>query len=253
MKTSVVIPSTNNHFKYLDAVLTSYVRQTIKPEEVVISVANGHLIDQLHVQQLKNKYKEFFENIEIISHNKVVPEGPNRGEGTKVASNELILYNDSDDLAHPQRVQVVKQAFENFDVVHLNHAFSFDEKFSQLQAFEMVESDAIFEMYFPSFLSTPQNERIRANRPRKVFDKNGSSLPYGAGMGLKQITGGSLCILKNVTETIEWEWAMDVSYDYDFCMDTLFYFKKSILIDAPLIWYNKTGNMEWYSKIGESD
>ena len=93
MKTSIVIPSTNNHFKYLDKVLTSYVRQTLKPNEIVISVANGHLVDPSDIEQLKNKYKESFENIEIITHDRVVPEGPNRGEGTKVASNELILYN----------------------------------------------------------------------------------------------------------------------------------------------------------------
>ena len=248
MKTSVVIPSTNNHFKYLDKVLASYANQTLKPEEIVVSIANGHLVDSLHVQQIKDKYKDVFENVEVITHDRVVPEGPNRGEGTKVASNELILYNDSDDLAHPQRVQIVKQIFQDLDVVHLNHAYSFDEKFSNLETLEMVESDVIFKTYFPSFLSTPQNQRTRANRPRKVFDKQGKSLPYGAGLGLFQITGGSLCILKSVTETIKWEWAMDVSYDYDFCMDTLFYFNKSVLIDSPLIWYNKTGNMEWYSK-----
>ena len=61
------------------------------------------------------------------------------------------------------------------------------------------------------------------------------------------ITGGSLCILKSVTDVINWEWGMDVSYDYDFCMDTLFYFNKSLLIDSELIWYNKTGDMEWYN------
>lgn len=101
-------------------------------------------------------------------------------------------------------------------------------------------------MYFPEFVSWDQKDRIRKNRPRKVYGPKGNSLPYGSGFDV-DITGGSLCILKSVTDVINWEWDMDVSYDYDFCMDTLFYFNKSLLIDSKLIWYNKTGNMGWYN------
>ncbi len=245
MKTSIVIPSTNEHFKYLDKVFSSYVNQTRRPEEIVVSVAKGHLVDQSSIQNLKSKYKEFFENIEIITHNIVVPEGPNRGEGTKVASNELIMYNDSDDLAHPQRVEIIKQTFERFDVNHVNHSYSFEEKFDIIDGVSVILSQDIFNMYFPDLRSLEQKDRIRKNRPRKVYGPNGNSLPYGSGFNV-DITGGSLCILKSVTDVINWEWAMDVSYDYDFCMDTLFYFNKSALIDSKLIWYNKTGDMGWF-------
>ena len=126
MKKSVVIPSTDKHFKYLDKVFLSYVDQTMKPEEIVVSIANGHLVNKEEIRTLKSKYSQYFENIEIILHNRVVPEGPNRGEGTKVASNELIIYNDSDDLAHPQRVEIVSNAFNKYGINHLNHSYSFD-------------------------------------------------------------------------------------------------------------------------------
>jgi hypothetical protein len=53
MKTSIVIPSTNNHFKYLDKVFLSYVKQTVRPEEMVVSVANGHLIRRENIDTLK--------------------------------------------------------------------------------------------------------------------------------------------------------------------------------------------------------
>jgi len=245
MKTSIVIPSTNKHFKYLDYVFLSYAEQTVKPEEIVVSVANGHLINQNEIDNLKDKYKIFFENIEIILHNKVVPEGPNRGEGTKIASNDLIMYNDSDDLAHPQRVEIVKQIFKTYDINHLNHSYSFEEQFNLITEVGIVESQDIFDMYFPEFVSWEQKDRIRKNRPRRVYGPKGNSLPYGSGFDV-DITGGSLCILKNVTDAINWEWDVDISYDYDFCMDTLFYFNKSILIDAKLIWYNKVDNMEWF-------
>ena len=260
MKTSIVIPSTNSHFKYLDKVFLSYVNQTMKPEEIVVSVANGHLINKEEVDALKSKYSEHFENIEVILHNRVVPEGPNRGEGTKVASNELIMYNDSDDLAHPQRVEIVKQAFETYDINHLNHSYSFEERFDVIKEVVTVESQVMFNMFFPSFVSWDQKDRalkrcglyinpIRKTRPSIVYGPLGNALPYGCRDYFNMdITAGSLCILKNVTDVIHWEWDVDVSYDYDFCMDTLFHFNSSILIDAPLIWYNKIGNMEWFCK-----
>jgi hypothetical protein len=248
MKKSVVIPSTDKHFKYLDKVFLSYVDQTMKPEEIVVSIANGHLVNKEEIRKLKNKYSEYFENVEIILHNRVVPEGPNRGEGTKVASNELIMYNDSDDLAHPQRVEIVQQCFDSFDINHLNHGYSFEEKFNTIEKAITVESQTMFDLLFPEFVSWDQKDRVRKNRPRKVYGPLGNSLPYGCRDYFDMdITGGSLCILKSVTDVIKWEWNMDVSYDYDFCMDTLFYFNKSMLIDAALIWYNKTGNMEWYN------
>ena len=246
MKKSVVIPSTDQHFKYLDKVFLSYVNQTVKPEEIVVSIANGHLVNKEEIRTLKSKHSGHFENVEIILHDRVVPEGPNRGEGPKVASNELIIYNDSDDLAHPQRVEIVSNAFDQYEINHLNHSYSFDESFHPITQIKGIESQAMFNMYFPDFVSWDQKDRIRKNRPRKVYGPRGNSLPYGSGFGV-DITGGSLCILKSVTDVINWEWNMDVSYDYDFCMDTLFYFNKSMLIDAALIWYNKTGNMEWYN------
>lgn len=83
MKKSVVIPSTDKHFKYLDKVLLSYADQTMKPEEIVVSIANGHLVNKEEIRKIKDKYSWYFENIEIILHDRVVPEGPNRGEGTK--------------------------------------------------------------------------------------------------------------------------------------------------------------------------
>lgn len=246
MKKSVVIPSTDKHFKYLDKVFLSYADQTMKPEEIVVSIANGHLVNKEEIRELRNKYSWYFENIEIILHDRVVPEGPNRGEGTKVASNELIIYNDSDDLAHPQRVEIVDTIFNEYDINHLNHSYSFEEEFNYITKIGIIESQDIFDMYFPEFVSWDQKDRIRKNRPRKVYGPKGNSLPYGSGFDV-DITGGSLCILKSVTDVINWEWDMDVSYDYDFCMDTLFYFNKSLLIDSKLIWYNKTGNMGWYN------
>jgi len=248
MKTSLVIPSTNNHFHYLDCILNHYKNGTVKPDEVIISISNSHTLDVSSVDNLKNKYYNTFESLELLLHNRTIPEGPNRGEGSSKARNNLIIYQDSDDVPHPQRVEIIKHFFENNNIVHLNHGYNFQTKFNNININDVAykKSNDLFNLYFSNYSHLKQNQRTRHNRPRKVYDSLNNPLPYGSGFtDLFTITGGSLSILKSVLEDVSWEWEMDVSYDYDFCMDTLFYFNKSMIINSPLIWYNKVGNMEW--------
>jgi|10_taG_2_1085330.scaffolds.fasta_scaffold08661_5 hypothetical protein len=248
MKTSLIIPSTNNHFQYIGCILEHYKNGTVKPDEVIVSVSKAHEMDKREIKNIVSKYDNCFENLKIVSHFRKVYEGPNRGEGSKVAENDLLIYQDSDDVPHPQRIEIIKYFFENHDILHLNHGYNFEEKFEKLnvQEIENKKSHEMFDMYFPDFKEMEQVKRTRKTRPRKVYDSLGNSLPYGSGFGPDwNITGGSTAILKSVLEEINWEWTMDVSYDYDFCMDTLFYYNKSMLINVPLIWYNKTGNMNW--------
>jgi len=248
MKTSLIIPSTNNHFQYVDCILNHYEKGTVKPDEVIISVSMAHLMDKQYLEDVVLKYGNSFESLKIIPHFRKIYEGPNRGEGSKIAQNELLIYQDSDDLPHPQRIEIIKYFFENYDILHLNHGYNFEERFEKedIEQVKYKQSNEMFDLYFPNFKNTEQEKRTRDLRPRKVYDSLGNSLPYGSGFGPEwNITGGSTAILKNVLDKINWEWTMDVSYDYDFCMDTLFYFNKSMLINSPLIWYNKIGNMNW--------
>tara|TARA_B100000287_G_scaffold86833_1_gene79454 strand:- start:62435 stop:63184 length:750 start_codon:yes stop_codon:yes gene_type:complete len=246
MKTSLVIPSTNNHFHYVDCILKHYAAGTVRPDEVIISISNGHLMDVDAICNLQNKYENSFDTVNIVSHNMTVPEGPNRGFGSRSAKNEIIIYQDSDDIPHPQRIEIIKHFFKNENILHLNHSFTFAQEFNQIKidSVRSKNSSDLFSLYFSDFLNVEQDKRIRQNRPRKVYGPAGNSLPYGSGFGWS-ITGGSTAIKKEVLEKINWEWNMDVSYDYDFCMDTLFYYNKSMIIDSPLIWYNKISNMKW--------
>jgi hypothetical protein len=216
------------------------------PDEVIVSVANAHLMDQAIITGVGNKFNNSFDNFKILLHDRTVPEGPNRGAGSLEAQHELIIYQDSDDIPHPQRIEVIKYFFENYDILHLNHAFTYEKGFHDLDSKRVNyrSSQDMFSLYFPEYLKTEQSHRTRQNRPRKVFGPKGNSLPYGSGFEW-DITGGSTSILRSVLDKIEWKWEMDVSYDYDFCMDTLFYFNKSVIIDSPLIWYNRFNNMSW--------
>ena len=113
MTLSLVIPSTPNHFQYVDCIIKNYLNGTVIPDEIIISVSNSHQIDSKIFDSLIDKYFNTYPNLKIIKHNHIVPEGPNRGEGSKVAKYDLISYHDSDDIPHPQRIEIIKHFFKH--------------------------------------------------------------------------------------------------------------------------------------------
>tara|TARA_Y100001963_G_scaffold130038_1_gene185901 strand:+ start:1679 stop:2527 length:849 start_codon:yes stop_codon:yes gene_type:complete len=260
MKTSLIIPSTEYHFHHMNWILRCYEQGTVKPDEIIVSVSNSHMIPKNDIRLINDKFKKSFDSLKILEHTKPIPEGPNRGEGTLVASNEIITYSDSDDIPHPQRIEIIKYFFSKYDILHLNHTWTYDKNFHnckfQCDKIKYMESDNIFSLYFPAQKNLEQKDRIRKNRPnpKEVPSRPPGCNPwYGEGpwnwsresldkltyRRSFMITGGSLSILKDVCNKIEWVWKKNIEYDYDFCMDTLFYFNKSMFIECPLIWYNR--------------
>ena len=47
-------------------------------------------MDKREIKNVVSKYDDSFENLKIVSHFRKVYEGPNRGEGSKVAENDLL-------------------------------------------------------------------------------------------------------------------------------------------------------------------
>lgn len=237
MEISLVIPSTPNHFVYIDCILNTYENGTVKPDEVIISVSNGDQLNRSLVESLEDKYKNSFNNLKFILNDHKVMEGPNRGVGSKHSSCEYITYHDSDDIPHPQRIEIIKHVFNKYDILHLNHSYSFDQKFDKILLEDIVcfESEKVYKIHFgdDEFLERPLN-----------FFPHPNDRSYGAGLGIP-VCGGPTTIHRSVLDKVKWNQDRILSYDYDFCMDTLFAFRKSMIINSPLIWYNKIGNANW--------
>ena len=118
MNISLVIPSTQNHFQYLDCVLKNYKNGTELPNEVIVSLSNAHLVPTDKIDELEKKYQNQFDVFKILRHNRTIQEGPNRGEGSKASTCDYITYHDSDDIPHPQRIEIIKHFFKNYDILH---------------------------------------------------------------------------------------------------------------------------------------
>lgn len=233
MKISIFIPTIPNHIKYLDKLFHYIYDSTVIPDEVIMSVSDYNKCDKNIINTIENKYK-----INIIKHDKIMLAGPNRQVSKDSCFGDIIMYQDADDLPHRQRVEIVKYFFEKYDIVHLNHSYlpnnTLDFKIDNYDDIKMINSQEIFDKYFPS------------NVLENCINYCGA---YGSGFNLP-FHAGVPCIKKEVLDVVKWKDRDELTYspswniksfkgaeDYEFCMETLYHFNKSILIDSKIYSY----------------
>ena len=158
--------------------------------------------------------------------------GPNRQMAESLCSGDIIIYQDDDDLPHQRRVEVVKKIFEQFDIVSLNHSYSFlGGQSIPFEKTRMFSGEYLYKKYFPN-------------------DKLEDCKSYGAyGHGFEfSVHAGVVCIRKELLKDIKWKHHDDLKIapypkekteDFEFCFETLFYKKNSVIIDAPIYYYKR--------------
>lgn len=239
MKTSLIIPCTSKHFvENLPKILKSYELNTVQPDEIIVSLSEYKNVEKDKFNKEELKYilqcidNKIFKKFILLNHYDKKTHGPNRQAGSEVASGDILIYGDADDVALPQRIEVIKYFFENFDVQHLNHQWIGDINKSRIldvTNIKYVSPEKVYSHYFPN------NNLIDCNKVCHSY--GGDLLPY--------ITAGHTAVLKSSLEKIRWKDWTELTFgpaeDYEFCMENAFYFKKSILINAPLIEYSNAG------------
>lgn len=238
MKTSLVIAATNGNFAYLDCVLAHYRDGIVKPDQIVISLSNTQLVNPINLYELKDKYTNVFEDFKLLEHYKTMIQGPNRDAATMAADNEIIISNDADDIPHPQRVQVIKYLFENNDILHLNHSYQIgnDKQFHyvDMTTVQIFNKEQTFKHLFPNYNGEPYVGR-RPNPIDYGYDKTYYSA-YGPWLW---IHAGCPTFHKDVFKELRWRDTEEYAWDYDFDFDVAFHFRKTIMIDSKLMWYNQ--------------
>ncbi len=240
MKTSLVIPAIPKHFSNITKILEAYLAGTELPDEVVISLSEAFQIKKRTKDNIRALYEKVFDRFLLIESDEKIFAGPNRQSGSDQSSHPIIIYQDADDIPHPQRIEVIKYFFAKQDIVHLNHSYipSY-EQFSFLDPtkIEAITSNDLTTNYFPN---------------GRLMDCLSVTHAYGTPYGL--ITAGAVSIRREVLEKVKWrspsELQMLKGEDYEFCMMVLFSFNKSIIIQAPIYKYL---NERWEAKyIGQS-
>ena len=122
---SVIIPCYDGHFHLLDELITAYENQTRPPDEIVVSLSSAHNVPNIELDKLNAKHNRI--PLQIITTNQACPPGRNRNIASALARGEIFVYNDADDLPHPQRLELIEYFFETRDVMCLLHRWSFEK------------------------------------------------------------------------------------------------------------------------------
>jgi hypothetical protein len=206
LKTSVIIPCYSKHFLMITDLLEQLENQTVLPDEVVICLTKHQVADipKSAFERVESRRWPF--GLKIVYADKGYP-GAARNEACGNSSGDLLICQDADDIPHPQRIEIVKHLFENFEIDLLVHrwippkstfsSYTLEESESRLSSYSMIDE----------------------------FDE-------GA-----YIHHGNACLLRAVYDKIQWS-ISPTGEDHRFVRTAFRYFSGGIfLLDESLIIY----------------
>lgn len=115
MTVSVVVPCAHTHVHHLRALLANLRAQSRQPDQIVFAVSG---CEASEVPRLDG---------EIVHSREPHTAGSNRNRGLAAARGDILIYQDADDLPHPQRVEIIAFLFERYRIDHLMHLFDRSE------------------------------------------------------------------------------------------------------------------------------
>lgn len=205
MTTSVIVPCVARHFFWLSGMLENYQNQTVRPDEIVVVFSEVEKINDADITRLQNGVWNF--DLKIIKRTGVFLEGENRNVAMDNAKGDILIFSDADDIPHPQRVEIVKYFFENYEVEHIIHCFAFKR-----EDIGMIDITNIHPLQFASHQQVWN------------FSSSNPSTPT---------TFGSPCFLKEVGARVKWSGKNDVPFN-----QTVYQlFQNKIVLPVPLILY----------------
>lgn len=235
---SVFIPTIPKHFQYLDNIIYKYNNMSKeKPDEIVVGVASNW-----GSNEIKNPDLSKYDNVKIIPCKTNLEVGSNRQQAKDYTNSDIIVYQDSDDFPHSERIHWIKKIFsENTDIWVINHSYVFmgqniPEKLEM--NCEIIKSDELKKLYFPN----------------NKYPEDAKGLGcYGKHMKFP-VHAGAVCIKREVLNFISWKKMSEYKIfnplpsgnykgayaeDVEFCLDCLWELEKNAIINLPLLYYRK--------------
>lgn len=222
---SLVIPATPGDAIFLPELLRAINQGSVIPHEVIISISAGKDVPSALVKEIEAEFGQI-EKGGLILNQEILLASGNRNRGAALASGEIVAFFDADDLPHPRLFEIVDFMFENYDIVHLNHCTTQDElPKTPIGQIQTIDSRTLYPAYFPHDVFAECKEIVGC---------------YGAGFPAEfgAVAAGHTYVRRDVLNTVTWKEPRDrvfrVGEDYEFCMEVLFRFKKSMIVNSVL-------------------
>ena len=182
LTTSIIIPCCAQHARHLCGLLKELEKQTVLPDEVLISLSEAGSVDPQIIEELKHTQWKF--PILLTLFPQKLFAGENRNAACIQARGDIFICQDADDIPHPQRVEIIKYFFEKHDIVHFMHQwFGLDE--GEEPSFDLYENLEDVPFFYPQNYMKEIYDPVHFTNgnvalTRQLFDNiRWSSMPRG--------------------------------------------------------------------------
>lgn len=205
LRVSVIVPCSHKHAKHLPELLPQIAKQTRKPDEIIVALSGCGPPDPMA-------------GVRFV-HSKVARSaGYNRNAASEGATGDVLIYQDADDLPHPQRVEVIAALFEKYEIEHLMHSFIY----TRGSTWYIAGDSKRFP--FPIVM------------PPTTIDEAASKSSYRTHPA-GNMTNGEVSILRSVWSAVKWPDHMGTAEDVGFNQKIFKQFKQTVTTPLPLIVY----------------
>jgi hypothetical protein len=209
VKTSLIIPCSYHHAHHLYALLKSYEQQTVMPDEVIISLSECYKVEPAVIESIESEVWHF--PVKILKSDHIQYAGENRNIACTHAQGDIFILQDADDIPHPQRIEIIKYFFENYEVDHLMHQFFYNHRPKAKISFTKIHNFSSLEIAWPHCF---------AERKGAYF------------------TNGNSAISKRVFHKIQWS-NKQRGQDTEFNKKVYEHYKNLLLVKTPLLCYRE--------------
>ena len=226
----VIVNTNSGNAAMMTKIVNAYNSGTVVPDEIAINITD--ITDNISLGSFLD-LKEMNPNVFLYANRIFDTDAHFRKKSLTLVSSDIILYQTDNAIPHRQRVEIIKDLFDNNDIVAVSHPTSVNaSSVLEINHIQRIESDILFRRYFP------HNNKFNAIQYTRHF---------GLEFNIKTDMA-NICIRRDVLNRIHWKDDFEVELYpkqdcfgayYDFCLETLYTYNKSMVIDAPLTIVNK--------------
>lgn len=200
-------------FYLLDGLLEQFKKQTVAPDEIVISSSG---ISDESLDKYKNvKINQEIINLKITNNRKRHVQSVARNAGASICESEYIMFFDVDDIPHPQKIEFCKYYIQGYDFLLHNYQIN----------------NSKFETFKPLNICTYHNFRINPHCTNLMIDNNFA------------ICHGHLTVKSKIFESLKYQQLSfgrkEIGEDGKFCQDLVSNGYNGIFLNIPLISYSQ--------------
>lgn len=213
LRTSVIVPCSHKHVQLLPDLLGHQLsRQSRQPDEIVVALSGCAVPRALP------------DGIRLVHSAAPLTAGQNRNRGADVATGDLLIYQDADDLPHPQRVEIVAGLFEAYEVEHLMHGYVYAR-------------GSRWSVGYPGSVSGSASLDGPVELPPSSVEEAATKSAYRSEPASStRVTNGEIAFVRAVS-VVRWPERAGTGTDTEFNRLVYARFERTVTTDLPLVVY----------------